>query len=392
MNSSAERVFAYVDESGNLDLETNKDGATSYFIVLAIILNESAVESTRHLIEEIRKRYFQTGEMKSSSVKSKDGDKRRIQILNDLSKIDFKFCAVAVDKERVYKDGGLQYKQSFFKFANSLLYTQLFHSFRKVSIIADEHGDQKFIDGFKAYIDSNKTDLFWDSDVKTVSSKENVLVQLADFIVGTIARVYEKKSSPALNEEYYRLLKNNALDVQEWPTRFPAYPDLQSSEEFDSLIYMHSHTQAERFLANNANAFQEDTLLQIAVLNHLVFISKFDISQDYISTHAILKYLKERGFDGVSEQAIRSKIVAKLRDEGVLISSCTKGYKIPRSYKDLKDFVERVDGLVRPLIDRLGMARKSFLIASQGEVDLLSGANFPDLTAFVEILQNRDKK
>lgn len=373
-------------------LKPKNRGATDYFLVLAVVLNESAITSTKQQVDAIRKRHFQSGEMKSSGVKNNDGDHRRIRILRDLSKIDFKFCAVVIDKSKVFKDGGLQYKQSFFKFTNGLLYQQLFHSFNKISIIADEHGDQKFINSFRSYIEKNhKPDLFWDSDVSTASSKENVLIQLADFIVGSIARVYEEKSSPALKEEYFNLLKNNALDIQEWPTKYPFHPELKSTNEFDSLIYKHALNQAEVFLAENTDAYQDEKILQIATLNHLVFISKFDPSRDYVSTFDIIKHLKERGFETISEQAIRSKIIAKLRDEGVLISSCTKGYKIPRSYQDLKDFVERVDGLVRPLIDRLGIARRSFMVASQGKVDLLSGAGFPELTAFVETIEKSRK-
>ena len=37
-------IFAFVDESGNHDLDVEKIGASDYFIVAAIVIKESAVE------------------------------------------------------------------------------------------------------------------------------------------------------------------------------------------------------------------------------------------------------------------------------------------------------------------------------------------------------------
>src|SRR5690606_34895699 len=154
------------------------------------------------------------------------------------------------------------------------------------------------------------------------------------------------------------------------------------SEEFDSQIYQHSLAQADIFITEHDSAFDIETKLQTAVLRHLVFISRFDQDRSYIATYEILDHLRSLGFMDVNEQAIRSTIIAKLRDKGVLISSCNRGYKIPKTYADLIDFVNRVNGLVLPLVDRLRKARNSYLQASLGETDLLTGTNYPDLVAF----------
>ncbi|RLM50362.1 DUF3800 domain-containing protein, partial [Halobellus sp. Atlit-31R] len=37
------RYAAYIDESGNHDLSTDKDGASKYFLVLAVVIEEEAV-------------------------------------------------------------------------------------------------------------------------------------------------------------------------------------------------------------------------------------------------------------------------------------------------------------------------------------------------------------
>ncbi len=382
------RVYAFIDESGNHDLHTEKGGASDYFIVLAIIVKEKNLLAVEKGVEAIRTKHFQKGEMKSNSIKDKDGHSRRIRILNDINNIGFRFFAIAVNKSAVDRDSGLQYKKSFIKFVNGLLYRQLFGNFQDIVCYGDAHGSAEFIESFNSYVDKNhKPDLFWKSHIEVVDSKSNVLVQLADFIVGTIAKVYEGKKNPALNEAYISLLKSKAIRVDEWPTKYQTYyPQDEPSNEFDSFIYKHSLGCAEQFLDRTRDAHDEESRLQVALLSHLIFVSRFDPSRSYISTAELLHHLNEVGFGKVTEQAIRSSIIAKLRDNAVIISSCNKGYKIPKSYEDLVDFVERVNGLVIPLLDRLNKARNSFNLASGGEVDLLKGPNFPHLVSFLDAL------
>jgi hypothetical protein len=308
--------------------------------------------------------------------------------LKSILDVDFKFYAVAVDKEALSRDGGFQYKKSFFKFVNGLLYRQLFENFPSITVYADEHGDEEFKLSFQKYIGKNhKPDLFWDSELNLVSSHDNILVQLADFLVGTLAKVYEGKSSSALIETYRCLLKQKALDVKEWPTKHQAYfePD-KTSEEYDRFIHSHALSRAEIFVEKQRESNDEDSRLQVCVLSHLIFQSRLSSNDDYIATKSLLEHLESCGFRGVSEQAVRSQIVSKLRDKDVIIASCNRGYKLPSSYKDLFDFVDRVNSQVLPLLERLNKARNSYLVASKDNVDLLKGPNYPELVEFLHIL------
>ncbi len=382
------KTLAFIDESGNTDLDTSKLDVSKYFIVCAVIIDDEKADSLREEAEAIRKKYFQTGEIKSSSVRDRDGHARRIKILESILELDFKFYAVAVEKDALSRDGGFQYKRSFLKFINGLLYKQLFENFPSITVFADEHGGDEFKCSFQKYIEKNhKPDLFWDSELNLVSSHGNILVQLADFLVGTLAKVYEGKSNPALLESYRSLLKSKALDIKEWPTRHQAYfePD-KTGKEYDRFIHSHALSQAEIYIEKYRENNDEETRLQVCVLNHLVFKSRLSSDDDYIATRGLLEHLESCGFRGVSEQAIRSQIVSKLRDKDVIIASCSRGYKIPSSYTDLVDFVERVNSLVLPLLERLNKARNSYLVASKDDVDLLKGPKYPELVEFLHIL------
>jgi hypothetical protein len=382
------KTLAFIDESGNTNLDTLKQGVSKYFIVCAVIIDEAKVDTLKIEVEAIRKQYFQTGEIKSSSVRDRDGHSRRIKILENIQQLNFKFYAIAVEKKALSRDGGFPYKKSFLKFINGLLYKQLFENFPSITVFADEHGGEDFKLSFQRYIEQNhKPDLFWDSELKLVSSHDNILVQLADFIVGTLAKVYEQKSNSALLESYRNLLKEKALNLKEWPTRYQAYfePD-KTSKEYDKFIHSHALSKAEIFIEKNSVCNDEASRLQVCVLNHLIFVSRLSSNDDYTSTKALLDHLEKCGFRAVSEQAIRSQIVSKLRDKDVIIASSNRGYKLPSSYTDLTDFVERVNSLALPLLERLNKARNSYLVASKDNVDLLKGPRYPELVEFLHIL------
>lgn len=388
------KSLAFIDESGNADLETSKKDVSKYFIVCAVIIDESQFSMLSADVESLRKKYFQTGEIKSSSVRDKDGHKRRVKILESILNLDFKFYAVAVDKDALKRDGGFKYKRSFLKFINGLLYQQLFENFPSISVYADEHGGEEFKKSFRSYIDKNhKPDLFWESSLSLVSSHDNILVQLADFIVGTLAKVYEGKSTQLLIEAYRTLLKNKALDVKEWPTKHQAYfePD-KTSNEYNRFIHSHALARSEIFIDKYSKSSDEETRLQVCALNHLIFNSRLSSNDDYISTKSLIEHLQNCGFSSVNEQAIRSQVISKLRDKDVIISSCNKGYKLPSSYEDLVDFVERVNSLVLPLLVRLNKARNNYLVASKGDVDLLKGLKYPELVEFLHMLDKSNKQ
>jgi hypothetical protein len=366
-------------------LDVGKDGASNYFIVVALVIEKDRVAELAALAEVIRKRHFQTGEIKSSNIKDKDGHARRIRVLDDVLALDFKFYALAVDKAKVRRDSGLQYKASFLKFLNGKLYNRLYRAYTEVSAICDEHGGESFKSSFRVYIEKNhKPDLFYLSDFTQVNSADNVLVQVADLIVGTIAKIYEGKSNPALNEKYLEMLKEKSLCMDEWPTKFQVYsPPDDGSDSLNEFIYLHSLSKAEVFLEDKEGSADEDTQMQVCALRKLVFQCRWG-GGNYITAPEIIHHLRQNGHEKASEQYFRTSIIARLRDSGVIIASCNKGYKIPTGFSDFNDYVERVDSLVVPYLSRLKHARKSFLIASGNEVDLLKGTNYPTLVNLLE--------
>lgn len=378
------RYAAYIDESGNHDLSTDKDGASKYFIVLAVVVEEEAVPELTAAVISIKEEFFGPGEMKSSRVK----EERRTRILNALEPLPFRFYAVAVDKSRIDKDSGLAFKTSFIKFANGRLYNALFQNLTELTVYADGHGGSEFIESFKTYIETVHTpDLFSRPHVEIVDSKSEVLVQLADFLVGTAAKIYEDKASADAHKVFLDFLAAKRIRIDEWPPRFESHrPSAADDSSLDGQVQTISLRAAARFLSEFSEFEDTETRIQHAFLSYLLFRARFADDEDFIPTQELLEHLSSLGFQDVNPHYLRSNVVSKLRDRDVLVASSTRGgYKIPTTYSDVIGFAELVDGIVSPLLHRLRRANDVFLLGSAGAINFLGDDRFRKLREILEL-------
>jgi len=374
------RTFAFVDESGNHDLDTSKPGSSGFFVICSIIITENDLSGAYELAETLRLQHFQTGEIKSSKLKAKDSDRRR-KILVDLAGLPLKLYFTVVDKSRLYKDGGMQFKQSFIKSVNNLLYERLFNHCPDLHMTVDEHGGAEFQESLRAYVAARYSDdLFGDSAFQTKSSRSDVLIQVADFFAGTVAHIYEGKASNDVVEVYKNILRKKTLGLLEWPPRYQSFipPPMSESAYADYRVHQQALKQADQFLAKIGKHPDEDERLQLCILDYLRFRSEF-VSDEYVSTEDIIAHLKDKGFPGLGDQKIRSSGIAKLRDSEVIIASATKGYKIPRTRADINDFLELAGSQILPLLDRVKTARDVYKLSSLGEYDILAEDQFAQL-------------
>lgn len=383
-----EQIFAFVDESGNHNLDTSKGGSSNFFIICSVIISEQNLAACYEQAEAIRLQHFQKGEIKSSGLKAKDSE-RRLRILNQLCQLPFKIYMVVVDKKRLEQDGGLQYKKSFIKYLNGLLYQRLFQNYENLKVLADEHGTPEFQESLKQYITNKYAgDLFKDSLFETKSSKEDVLIQVADFFAGTIAQIYEEKTSTNIINQYKTVVKDLFLGILEWPPKYQSLipPTMSESEYADYKVYQQALKQADNFTQQLGNTADEDGRLQLCILNYLRFKSEFVGSKEYVSTEELKDHLYSIGFRDHSDQKIRSSGIAKLRDRDVIIASGPKGYKIPQTRADLASFLILASSQIVPFLDRIKKARDVYMLASQGEYDILTSVNLPDLVKLLETL------
>ena len=268
--------YAFCDEFGAFGFTFEKPNVSTHFIITAIIVNDSDMSALRDSVEEIRKKHFQTGEMKSSHLKNNHTRIRKL--LDDLMPLPFNIYYLVVDKRKIYEQSGLRIKTSFYKFLNQMAYNALQKSFQKLTIVADETGSNEFMQSFSEYIkDHNPAlSLFDEFNFRFNKSEHGVLVQLADIMSGCLAFCYdENKKSKAEGSNYKTYLGKKIIGIQEFP-RDPVTFRVEDQINFDSrddatvanLCLRKALAFKQEFENKDAD---ENSKMQIAVLDYLLF-------------------------------------------------------------------------------------------------------------------------
>lgn len=382
-------IDVFVDEYGGAHLATEKEGVTAYFIVTAILIAENLID-VRERADAIRRAFFQTGEMKSSNVG--DNDARRLAILQRLCELPIKTYAVVVDKREISNLSGLAYKPSFFKYVNRRLYSRIYDVYEHVRLVADEHGTEAFMQGFKKYIDTHvglRQDLFLERTFRFSRSEDEVLLQVADMLSGSLARCIDPKNKSARAAEVLALLAPLSVGFEHWPPRLLSFhkppPDL-SSGSFDAVIKDHCIRQAILFVDRKEADFSIDEKgrAQLETLKLLLFKVQFGAEKEFVPTREVIRHLRNNCGIELSAHQIRSAVVSQLRDANVIIASGPKGYKLPVSESDIFEFVMHAQSIIPPMLSRLARSREGLLMVSFNEFDLLGRPEHEELRSLLE--------
>jgi hypothetical protein len=368
---------AFADEFGNNSFEFETQG--SHFIVATVICKTDQIAQLEEQVNELRRKHnFQTGELKSSGVGK--NHKRRLKILKDLIRLDISVYAVIVDKRKLVGQG-FKYKKSFYKYLNNLLYKELFRTFPKLDLYVDEHGGNDYMLEFKKYVGKHhQKTLFSGSQFDLQNSKNSNLIQIADLVAGTLGYIYDETKKSEFSPEFEKILKPIIRDLNFFPKEynFKDFQESNTEEDFDPLIAEVSLLRINNFLEKEIGKEQQK-IDQINFLRLLLLFQRVYYKSKFVYTKEIFKHLNQSRSKPLKEEYFRSKVVGNLRDNGILISSCRKGYKIPTTRKDLESFIKHGNQIIRPMLNRIKEVRDAIRLASGNELDLLDAEEFRDL-------------
>lgn len=376
------KKYAFVDEFGAFGTDFENSGCSTHFIITAIIVDEDDLSTVSNGVEVVRKRYFQTGEIKS--IRVKHNHKRRKIILNELKKLPFHIFSFVCDKRKIYENSGLRYKKPFYKFLNNLVYQELRIAYSNLIITADEIGGNDFLISFANYVRSKEIPLglFDESAFRFENSKNSNIIQVADIISGSLAYNYDnKKITEADGYNYRAMLSDKILRIKEFPETFDTFNVTQNSlnSEYNPQIADICYRKARRFIETHQNEDDVEVKQQIAVLNYLLFRFMNKSPRNYIPTKELINQLMYLGYDKLSIQSFRNKIIAKLRDNEVIISSSSSGYKIPSTEKELYDFVNHGKSIIMPMLHRLKICNDVIRMGTEGHIRLFERAEYQQL-------------
>ncbi|CCH51587.1 hypothetical protein BN8_00517 [Fibrisoma limi BUZ 3] len=376
--------IAYLDEWGNKGLDFTKKDVSTHFIVCALTLPREKLPEAEEHIEAVRKRFFQTGPIKSSGVGK--SDTRRRQILTELMKAPFQLFALVVDKRRLWSEG-FTYAGSFYKYLHGLADKELYRLFQDLELVADQHGSDTFMEGFIRYVQARQIPptIFNQSSFTFVNDKTNVLIQAADFVAGTLARCYDEMVMSDQRQAFTEIIRPKLLMLKYWPEVFP---ELTVTPNVDDTRYNAELAQLSINLANDhlnkRTGRAPQQIDQITCLHYLIFYFRYVDPMRYVSSRELMRHISERRGKVVTLHYFQTRVIAPLRDAGVLIASSSKGYKLPACEQDLYDYINHSNTIIQPLLSRIRKCRDQIRLATHGAVDVLDKEEYGSLKKILE--------
>lgn len=388
-----ERVYAFTDEYGAFGWDIDNPTVSTHFIITAIIVKESALDEYASMAENLRRKYFQKGEIKSKNVGS--NHKRRQAIIRDMQDMPFSIFAVCIDKKTCMENmnsRGLQYKPTFYKFMNDIVHKELRRAFKQITIVADEIGTTDYMASFCRYVEGkqDQPNLFGDADFSFSESKNDVRIQIADFISGTLAYVYDNHKKGPDVPDYAAMLRQKTIRIEIYPKTFKTYV-LENSplaDDYDEDIAQLCFAQAAKYIEKNADSDNPEVKAQVIVLQYLLFRFMNNGTRGYIYTNELREQIRSSEIGKMSESTFRMRIIGQLRDKGVIIASSQKGYKIPSKRSELYDFINHDAKIVIPMLSRLKKCRDLVKLATANELDLLDQPEYEQLKTYFDQISN----
>jgi len=191
-------MLVFVDDSGDPSFALDKGSSAMFVICCVIFQDELEAEKAAIAIKELR----------------------RIQKFSE--KVEYKFNgkflvrAMVVDKRKIKSALLRNDKQSFYSYFIKMALQYNKGTISNAKIRIDGSGDRIFRKRFLTYLRKqlNTKQRKVIQNVRLVDSRENVLIQMADMIAGTIRRYKEKEKVDA--PSYWAIIKKHVDDCWEF--------------------------------------------------------------------------------------------------------------------------------------------------------------------------------
>ncbi len=391
-----EDKLVFIDESGDDYTLGDKPGASTHYVLAAIVINSGDGASVANCFHQVKGRHFaQAKEMKSQSI-GDDHRKRRLVLL-DLTYPTYALYVLMVDKARL-RGPGFKHHASFVKFLLDRLITELLRDSQNLIIRCDNIKSKEFMDDVALYLRRKHPVTLFDSwDFAFLDSASDICVQAADVIAGSLARCWEPSKQSPDNDEFMRILAN-PLEAG----RFRIFPGtanqgtrpigLHDSTTHDMAIERRAVAEAERFVEEFAGTQDPSRQAQVGFVYAFLGHNHLQRSDDWVATETLRARYREKFGQDIELQKLRG-IIGVLRDTGLLIASRSAGgYKLPTSAADLHDFVDNCNSKIGPMVARIRKVRETIKRTTDPPLDILNDPEFKDLKKALDATPDWDAK
>lgn len=208
-------MIVFLDESGDTGRKIGK-GSSDYFIVSLIIFedNDEALACDQRIsLLRTELKYPDNYEFHFG-----ENSKRvREAFLNAVSPYRFTVFSVIINKDpkKLY-GAGFDIKESFYKYACNLVFTNAKPYMDKATVVIDKSGSPTFVGSLRYYLRARMNDHERQhiKKIKVQDSKSNNLIQLADYASGITNRKVNKKPDW---QHYWKFINSKIIAEQTWP-------------------------------------------------------------------------------------------------------------------------------------------------------------------------------
>lgn len=201
-------MLIFMDESGDTGFKFSKTSSKFFVLTIVIFDNLDSAGKANEAIKDLRKelKLSENTEFKFSTGTS---NKVKTTFLQKLSKHDFRYRTVVIDKTILARRDPLNPKDSLYMLVADHLFLRAQKRVKNASVFIDRIA-KSFIDDFNTYLkkrlNTNLEKII--GKVKHQNSKSNNLLQLADMVCGAIYRKYNRG-----DDKFYRMIKKREEDL-----------------------------------------------------------------------------------------------------------------------------------------------------------------------------------
>lgn len=209
-------MLVFIDESGDTGRKISK-GSSKYFVISMVLFedNDEALACDQRIT--LLKRELAKNERFEFHFQD-NSEKIREAFLEAVVPYSFTYFAVVIDKDPSKLVGeGFNVKESFYKYACHMVFTNAKPHLDNATVILDKSGSPTFQKSLKKYLNTKTNGDAGRKIIKKLKQQDsdsNNLLQLADYVSGVINRKFLKKKNW---QKYYKYLSPKEMSVQKWP-------------------------------------------------------------------------------------------------------------------------------------------------------------------------------
>lgn len=183
-------MLIFIDDSGDPGFKVGKGSSRVFVISLVIFDDHLEAEKASLGIKELRRK-LKVSDYYEFKFNKTDA-KFKNNFLQTVKGFKFRIRAIVVRKDSIYSQRFKNYKENFYNYVVMQILKNNSGKIKDAKLRFDKRGEKTLRNELRVYLSTrldNKNKRIF-KDLKFVDSKQNVLIQLADMVAGSIYRYY----------------------------------------------------------------------------------------------------------------------------------------------------------------------------------------------------------